>query len=132
MTYHRFVRELGIDDIFSVQAGQFTSTTKLGIYKGEKITVSDVLKAAGYMVDFIKMHFDIEDRRYSEALLFLKAVNLTLNNQQIKKPSSECMHFAVDVFHQVADMQTSCPMQHRANARTAFVLNAMIDMFDPS
>lgn len=42
------------------------------------------------------------------------------------------MHYAVDVIHEVTDRQATCPADLRANARTALVLNAMIDMFGPA
>ena len=41
------------------------------------------------------------------------------------------MHYAVDVIHEVVDMQATCLEDRRANARIALTLNAMIDMFGP-
>lgn len=131
MPYYGFVRSFGIDEIYSVQPGRFTGTTILATRGEQKITVSDILKAAGYLNDFIKANFDVTDTRYSETLLFLKTINLAFNNQQVANPSKECMHYAVDVIHEVTDRQATCPAARRANARTALVLNAMIDMFGP-
>ena len=82
--YYGFIRNFGIDEIYSVQPGRFTSTTILATRGAQKVTVSDVLKAAGYLNDFIKANFDVTDTRYSETLLFLKTINLAFNNQQVK------------------------------------------------
>ena len=130
--YYGFIRSFGIDEIYSFNPGQFTGTTILATRGEQKITVSDVLKAAGYLNDFIKANFDVNNKKYSDALLFLKTVNLVFNNLHTKKPSKECMHYAVDVIHEVTDMQASCTEELRANARIALTLNAMIDMFTPS
>lgn len=127
--YYGFIRKMGFDEIFSVQNGKFMPTTVLSIYKEQKITVSDVLKTASYLNDFIKANFDVKDTKYSKALFFLKTINLVFNNHNTKKPTKECVHYAVDVFHEIADMQASCSMERRANAQTAFTLNAMIDFF---
>lgn len=131
MPYYGFVRRFGIDEIYNIQPGRFTSTTILATRGEQKITVSDILKAAGYINNFIKANFDVTDRRYSETLFFLKTINLVFKNQQVKRPSKERMHYAVDVFHEVADMQATCPEERRANARVALTLDAMIDMFAP-
>ena len=72
--YYGFIRNFGIDEIYSVQPGRFTSTTILATRGAQKVTVSDVLKAAGYLNDFIKSNFDVTDTRYSETLLFLKTM----------------------------------------------------------
>lgn len=127
--YYGFIRSFGIDEVFSVNPGQFTGTTILATRGEQRVTVSDILKAAGYLNDFIKANFDVTDTKYSETLLLLKTLNLVFNNQQVKEPSKECMHYAVDVIHEVVDMQATCSEERRANARIAFALNAMIDIF---
>lgn len=76
--YYGFIRNFGIDEIYSVQPGRFTSTTILATRGAQKVTVSDVLKAAGYLNDFIKSNFDVTDTRYSETLLFLKTIKENL------------------------------------------------------
>lgn len=130
--HYGFIRNFGIDEIYSVNPGQFTGTTILATRGEQKITVSDILRTAGYLNDFIKATFDITDKKYSETLLFLKTIQLVLNNQQDKKPSKERMHYAVDVIHEVKDLQATCSAERRANARIALTLNAMIDMFAPA
>lgn len=130
--YYEFIRHFGIDEIYSAQPGRFTGTTKLATCNGQKITVSDILKAAGYLNDFIKSNFDVNATKYSETLLFLKTVNLAFNNVHVKKPTKECMHYVIDVIHEVTDRQSTCSEDRRANARIALALNAMIDMFDPT
>lgn len=128
-SHYGFVRSFGFDEIYNIQSGHYASTTILATRGEQKITVSDVLKAAGYLNDFIKANFDITDTKYSETLLFLKTINLLFNNQHVKKPSKERMHYAVDVIHEVTDLQATCSTERRANARIALTLNAMIDMF---
>lgn len=127
--YYGFIRSFGIDEIFSVNLGQFTGTTILATRGEQRVTVSDILKATGYLNDFIKANFDVTDTKYSETLFLLKTLNLVFNNQQVKEPSKERMHYAVDVIHEVVDMQSTCSEERRANARIALTLNAMIDMF---
>ena len=129
--YYGFARRFGIDEIYSVQPGRFTSTTILATRGEQKITVSDILKAAGYLKNFIEANFDVTDTRYSGTLFFLKTIRLAFNNQQVKKPSKECMHYVIDVIHEVTDQQATCSEERRANARIAFALDAMIDMFGP-
>lgn len=130
--YYDFVKSFGIDEIYSVKPGQFTSNTVLATKGEQKITVSDILKAAGYLNDFIKVYFDVENKKYSQALHFLKTINLVFNNQQVKRPTKECMHYFVDVIHEVKDLQTTCSVERRANARIALALNLMIDLFGPA
>ena len=130
--YYGFIRSFGIDEIFNVNPGQFTGTTVLATRGEQRVAVSDILKAAGYLNDFIKANFDVSDTKYSETLLLLSTLNLLFNNQQVKEPSKERMHYAVDVIHEVVDMQASCSEERRANARIALTLNAMIDMFGPT
>lgn len=129
--YYRFIRNFGLDEIFCVQPGRFASTTTFATRGEQKVTVSDMLKTAGYLNDFINANFDVTDKKYSETLLFLKTVHLAFNNQQVKKPSKERLHYAVDVIHEVTDLQATCSEEHRANARIALALNAMIDLFGP-
>ncbi len=69
-SYYGFARKFGIDEINTVQPGRFTSTTILATRGEQKVTVSDVLKAAGYLNDLIKANFDVTDMRYSETLFF--------------------------------------------------------------
>ena len=130
--YYGFIQSFGIDEIFSVNPGQFTGTTILATRGEQRVTVSDILKATGYLNDFIKVNFDVTDKKYSETLLLLKTLNLVFNNQQVKEPSKERMHYAVDVIHEVVDMQATCSEERRANARIAITLNAMIDIFGPT
>lgn len=127
--YYRFIRNYGLDEIYGVQHGRYTSTTILATCGEQNITVSDVLKAAGYLNNFIKANFDVTDTRYSETLFFLKTLNMVYTNQPTKKPSAECLHYAVDVLHEIADMQATCSMERRANAQIALTLDAMIDSF---
>lgn len=129
--YYGFIRNFEIDEIYGVQHGRFTSTTTFETRSKQKVTVSDILKTAGYLNDFINANFDITDKKYSETLLFLKTVHLALNNQQVKKPSKERLHYAVDVIHEVTDLQATCSEEHRANAMIALALNAIIDLFGP-
>lgn len=130
-SYCGFIRCFGIDEIFSVNPGQFTGTTILATRGEQRVTVSDILKTTGYLNDFIKANFDATDTKYSETLLLLKTLNLVFNNQQVKEPSKERIHYAVDVIHEVVDMQSTCSEERCANARIALTLNVMIDMFGP-
>jgi hypothetical protein len=123
------VTNLGIQKIYEVPKNGFTANTPLVQYCNKILTVSDFLSASGYLIDFIKANFDVSVRRYSEALLFLKSVNLLLNNQNQKKPTKACLHYAVDVIHEIKDRQAWCEDVKKANARIAFTLNAMIDFF---
>lgn len=127
--YYVFIRKFGIDEIYTAHPGRFYATKTVATCGAQKITVSDILKTAGYLSDFIKAHFDVTDTKYSETLFFLKTINLAFNNLRTKKPTTECMHYAVDVIHEITDMQATCPAERRANAKIALTLNAMIDLF---
>lgn len=129
---HGFIQAFGIDEIYSVQPGHFRSTTILATRGDQKVTVSDILTAAGYISNFIQIIFNTTDTKYSQALFFLKTINLVLNNQQTKKPTVECMHYAVDVFQEIMNMQATCQNELRANARIALSLNMLIDIISNS
>lgn len=128
MKYNNSCKIFGFSPIYN--SGHFHATTIIAIRENQKITVSDILKFIGYATDFIKVHFDVENKKYSQVLLFLKTVNLFYNNQSVKSPSTECLHFTLDVFHEILDM--IYPNLKKENAKIAITLNLMIDVTEQS
>lgn len=125
MMYNELCKMFGIKSVYNRNNIHFCATTIIAIRENQKITVSDMLKFIGYINSFIKTHFDINDRKYSQALLFLKTVNRFFLNQNVKKTSFECMHYTIDVLHEISDITT--PNLKQQNAKIALTLNYMID-----
>ena len=53
------------------------------------MTVSQMLKSAAYLIKFVKDNFDVDENRYSVTIIFLKSVQLVLNNGSADKPTKE-------------------------------------------
>lgn len=129
--FRKFAKMLGIDALYNVQVRRFTGTTVVAERGGHKVTVSEVLKTAGFVKDFIEVNFNTKDKKYAQTLLALKALNYFFNNLQCDMPTKEQMHFAVDVIHEIEDMRTNNPNKWHINTEIAITLNVIIDWFAP-
>ena len=128
--YKWFIKhDLGVQEVFERPQTRYTATTPVMKCKNQIFTVSDLLSACSYTVNFIKANFDVSVKKYSDALFVLKTIYLLLNNHPQNQPSKETLHYFVDVLHEIADMQTYCSEEKRANAKVAIMLSAMIDLF---
>jgi hypothetical protein len=77
----------------------------------------------------IGANFNVSVKKYSETLLLLRSIRLILNNQSSERPTKERLHDAVDVIHEIKDMQANCDKEKQENEKIAIILDAMIDRF---
>ena len=126
------LEKANINDFLQVSRSQnFTATTILATSKnGNPITVSNILGAISYYIDYITANYDVNMEKYSQAILFLKSLNLLFTNQSSKGVSKDCIHYAVDVLHEIADRHTTTSTQVKDNAKTAIALNVLIDLIE--
>lgn len=114
--------------ITNSQRYNFKPDTVIATVKSQPFTVANMLKAITYYLDFIKSTFDCNLDKYSQTLTFLKTINLILNNVNKKRPeiTKEMLHFVVDVFHEISDIQANDATK-RTNAQMSLALNLLID-----
>lgn len=60
----------------------------------------------------------------------MKSLNLLFTNQSSKGVSKDCIHYAVDVLHEIADRHTTALAQNKDNAKIAITLNVLIDLIE--
>ena len=93
------MEKIGIKQLFDVTRGKLQGSTVLATNGKENLTVSQMLKSAAYLIKFIKDNFDVDENRYSVTIIFLKSVQLVLNNGSVDKPTKEDAHIIIDVMH---------------------------------
>ena len=106
----------------------FVPTYVLGVRNGHSITVADMLNAIEYAIRFIKANFDVDQEKYAETLKFLKASKALFENKRTKISKKETLHFVVDVFHEMEDMNAVNDEQKKVNEEIALVLDLLIDI----
>lgn len=106
----------------------FIPTFVLGVRNGQSITVADMLKVIEYAIRFIKANFDVDQEKYAETLKFLKASKALFENKRTKISKKETLHFVVDVFHEMEDMNAVNDEQKKVNEEIALVLDLLIDI----
>lgn len=116
--------------IYDLLRQKLTSTTVIGEYENQKITVSQMLSIAAYCTKFIKDHFNVNERKYSDAIIALKTLELRLNNQNTNKLTAEQLKCVVDVIHEIADLHSQSDFSKQENEKIAFKLKALIDFYD--
>lgn len=89
-----------------------------------------MLSIVAYCTKFIKDHFNINERKYSAAIIALKTVELQLNNQNTNKLTAEQLKCVVDVIHEIADLHSQSNFLKQKNEKIAFKLKALIDFYD--
>ena len=77
---------------FEIPYGKLQGNPVLATNGKDTLTVSQLLKSAEYLIKFIKNNFDVDERRYSIAIIYLKSVQLVLNNVKADKPNKEDAH----------------------------------------
>lgn len=107
----------------------FMPTFVLGVRNGHHITVADMLKVIEYAIRFIKANFDVDQKKYAETLKFLKASKALFENKRTKASKKETLHFVVDVFHEMEDMNAVNDEQKKVNEEIALVLDLLIEMY---
>lgn len=116
--------------IYDLSRQRLTASTVIGEYENQKITVSQMLSIAAYCTKFIKAHFNVNERKYSFAIVALKMLELRLNNQNTDKLTAEQLKCVVDVIHEIADLHSQSDISKQENEKIAFELKALIDLYD--
>lgn len=91
---HDLMEKIGIRELFAVTHGKLQGSTVLATNGKEKLTVSQMLKSVEYLIKFIKDNFDVDEEQYSVTIIFLKFVQLVLNNGSANKPTKK-MHISL-------------------------------------
>ena len=79
------------------------------------------------VANFIKDNFDVDENRYSVTIIFLKSVQLVLNNGSADKPTKEDAHIIIDVIHEIADIHARNESEKKLNEEIAVSLNLLIE-----
>ena len=75
--------KIGIKELFEIPYGKLQGNTVLATNGRENLTVSQLLKSAEYLIKFIKNNFAVDEYRYSITIIYLKSVQLVLNNRKV-------------------------------------------------
>lgn len=120
--------KIGIKELFDIPCGKLQGSTVLTPNGKDNITVSQLLKATEYYIKFIKENFDVNEYKYSITIIYLKSVQLVLNNGKADKPSKEDAHAIIDVIHEIADMRAKNESEKKLNKEIAESLNYLVDI----
>ncbi len=121
------MEKIGIRELFAVPHGKLQGSTVLATNGKENMTVSQMLKLTAYLIKFIKDNFDVDENRYSVTIIFLKSVQLVLNNGSADKPTKEDAHIIIDVMHEIADIHAKSEGERKLNEEIAVALNLLIE-----
>ena len=121
------MEKIEIKELFAATHGKLQGNTVLATNGKENLTVSQMLKSAEYLIKFIKDNFDVDEDRYSVTLIYLKTVQLVLNNGNEDKPSKEDAHIIIDVIHEIADIHAKNESEKKLNEEIAVSLNFLIE-----
>ena len=121
------MEKIGIKELFTVPHGKLQGSTVLATNGKDNLTVSQMLKSAEYLIKFIKDNFDVDEDRYSITIIFLKSVQLVLNNGSADKPTKKDAHIIIDVMHEIADIRAKSEDEKKLNEEIAVALNLLIE-----
>lgn len=121
------IEKIGIKELFIVPHGKLQGNTVLATNGKENLTVSQMLKSVEYLIKFIKDNFDVNENRYSVTIIFLKSVQLVLNNGSADKPTKDDAHIIIDVMHEIADIHAKSEGEKKLNEEIAVALNLLIE-----
>ena len=121
------MKKIGIKELFTVPHEKLQGSTVLATNGKDNLTVSQMLKSAEYLIKFIKDNFDVDEDRYSITIIFLKSVQLVLNNGSADKPTKEDAHIIIDVMHEIADIHAKSEGEKKLNEEIAVALNLLIE-----
>ncbi|MDE7282023.1 MAG: hypothetical protein K2N85_00305 [Lachnospiraceae bacterium] len=122
------MEKIGIKELFEVPHGKLQGSTVLATNGKENLTVSQMLKSAAYLIKFIKDNFDVDKYQYSITIIFLKSVQLVLNNGNAEKPTKEDANIIIDVIHEIADIHAKSENEKKLNEQIAVSLNCLIEI----
>lgn len=122
------MEKIGIKELFEVPHGKLQGSTVLATNGKENLTVSQMLKSAAYLIKFIRDNFDVDEYQYSITIIFLKSVQLVLNNGSADKPTKEDAHIIIDVIHEIADIHAKNEEEKELNKEIAVSLKCLIEV----
>ena len=122
------MEKLGIKELFEIPYGKLQGNTVLATNGKDTLTVSQLLKSTEYLIKFIKDNFDVDERRYSIAIIYLKSVQLVLNNVKADKPNKEDARIIIDVMQEIADIHAKNDNEKKFNAEIAASLNCLVEI----
>lgn len=121
------MEKIGIKELFDIPHGKLKGSTVLATNGKENLTVSQLMNAAAYFIKFIKDNFDVNEYKYSVTIIYLKSVQLVLNNRSAEKPTKEDAHIIIDVLHEIADIHAKSDSEKKLNEEIAVALNCLIE-----
>ena len=121
------MEKIGIKELFNIPHGKLQGSTVLATNGKENLTVSQLMNAAAYFIKFIKDNFDVNEYKYSITIIYLKSVQLVLNNRSAEKPTKENAHIIIDVLHEIADINAKSDSEKELNEEIAVALNCLIE-----
>ena len=119
------MEKIGIRELFAVPHGKLQGSTVLATNGKENMTVSQMLKSTAYLIRFIKDNFDVDENRYSVTIIFLKSVQLVLNNGSADKPTKEDAHIIIDVMHEIADIHAKSEGEKKLKAALSLLIETL-------
>lgn len=120
--------KIGIKELFEIPYGKLQGNTVLATNGRENLTVSQLLKSAQYLIKFIKNNFAVDEYRYSITIIYLKSVQLVLNNRKAEKPNKEDAHIIIDVMQEIADIHAKNIGEKKFNKEIATSLNCLVEI----
>ncbi len=120
--------KIGIKELFEIPYGKLQGNTVLATNERENLTVSQLLKSAEYLIKFIKNNFAVDEYRYSITIIYLKSVQLVLNNRKAEKPNKEDAHIIIDVMQEIADIHAKNIGEKKFNKEIATSLNCLVEI----
>ena len=121
------MEKIGIKELFDIPHGKLQGSTVLATNGKENLTVSQLMNAATYFIKFIEENFDVNEYKYSITIIYLKSVQLVLNNRNAEKPTKEDVHIIIDVMHEIADIRSKSDSEKKLNEEIAIALNCLIE-----
>ena len=120
--------KIGIKELFEIPYGKLQGNTVLATNGRENLTVFQLLKSAEYLIKFIKNNFAVDEYRYSITIIYLKSVQLVLNNRKAEKPNKEDAHIIIDVMQEIADIRAKNIGEKKFNKEIATSLNCLVEI----
>ena len=121
------MEKIGIKELFNIPHGKLQGSTVLVTNGRENLTVSQLMNSVTYFIKFIKDNFDVDEYKYSITIIFLKSVQLVLNNGSADKPTTEDAHIIIDVMHEMADIHAKSDGEKKLNEEIAVSLKFLIE-----
>lgn len=98
---------------------------------GNRVTVAEMLDRIESAMSFIKVTFNINQRKYSETIKILQAAKMILNNNnnpyKIKK---DALNLFIDVIHEIEDLKAFNDAQKQENEEIALTLKCILKNMD--